>query len=190
MDVVLVVDHQRDRVGGRVGGGAVLRRGLHVSRCAQADGIVAEGTGICLQNRGACFSLDPDHPNCYEAGKRPFHTLIPGLARFGDDDWAAFGVMGGYMQPQGHLQVIANLVDYGMDLQGALDAPRWRYYADGTLGVEERIPRPIATKLARRGHDVRVHPGGAFGGGQIARYDDGILSAATEPRKDGLAIGF
>jgi len=154
------------------------------------SGIVAEGTGIVLQNRGACFSLDPDHPNRYEGGKQPYHTLIPGIVRFGSDDWAAFGVMGGYMQPQGHLQVISNLLDYDMSLQHALDAPRWRYFVDGTLGVEERFPAPVATKLDRRGHDVRVRQPWLFGGGQIARYDGGVLSAATEPRKDGIAVGF
>ena len=110
---------------------------------------------------------------------------MPGLARFGDEDWAAFGVMGGYMQPQGHLQVLANVVDYDMPLQAALDAPRWRYREDGTLAVEERLPDGVAPKLARRGHDVRVQPPSQFGGAQIARWDDGTLSAATEPRKDG-----
>ncbi|MFQ3294811.1 MAG: gamma-glutamyltranspeptidase/glutathione hydrolase, partial [Natrialbaceae archaeon] len=91
------------------------------------SGLVAGDTGIALQNRGGSFSLDPDHPNHIEPGKRPFHTLVPAVARFGEDDWAAFGVMGGYMQPQGHVQVLSNLVDYDMTLQAALDAPRWRY---------------------------------------------------------------
>ncbi|MFC7131830.1 MULTISPECIES: gamma-glutamyltransferase family protein [Salinibaculum] len=149
------------------------------------SGVVAGDTGIALQNRGASFTLDADHPNRLEPGKRPFHTLVPGLARFGDEDWAAFGVMGGYMQPQGHLQVLANLVDYDMPLQAALDAPRWRYREDGTLAIEERLPDGVASKLARRGHDVRVEPPSQFGGAQIARWDDGTLSAATEPRKDG-----
>jgi gamma-glutamyltranspeptidase/glutathione hydrolase len=149
------------------------------------SGVVAGDTGIALQNRGASFSLDPDDPNRLEPGKRPFHTLVPALARFDDDDWAAFGVMGGYMQPQGHLQVIANVVDYDMPLQAALDAPRWRYREDGTLAVEERLPDGIAPKLVRKGHDVRIAPPLAFGGAQIARYQDGTLSGATEPRKDG-----
>ena len=154
------------------------------------SGLVAGDTGIALQNRGASFSLDPDHPNRLEPGKRPFHTLIPGLARFGDDDWAAFGTMGGYMQPQGHVQVISNLVDYGLPLQAALDRPRWRYREDGTLAIEERTGDSIGTKLSRRGHDVRVLDPGAFGGAQIARNDGGTLSAATEPRKDGNATGY
>jgi gamma-glutamyltranspeptidase/glutathione hydrolase len=98
--------------------------------------------------------------------------------------------MGGYMQPQGHVQVIANLVDYGMGLQAALDAPRWRYRADGSLAIEERLPAGVPSKLARRGHDVRVLPPGLFGGAQAVRNDGGTLSGATEPRKDGQVSGF
>jgi len=154
------------------------------------SGVVVPGTGITLQNRGSSFSLDPDHPNRIEPGKRPFHTLIPGLLRLDSDDWAAFGVMGGYMQPQGHLQVLANLLDYDMPLQAAMDAPRWRYLADGSLAVEDRFPDGLLPKLARRGHDVTVRPPGDFGGGQITRLAEGVISGATEPRKDGTAAGF
>ncbi len=155
-----------------------------------STGLVAGDTGIALQNRGASFSLDPEDPNRLEPGKRPFHTLVPALARFDEDDWAAFGVMGRYMQPQGHVQILSNLVDYGMPLQRALDEPRWRYRADGTLGVEERLPDGVAPQLARRGHDIRVEPAGAFGGAQIARFEDGSLSAATDPRKDGQVAPY
>ena len=154
------------------------------------SGVVVPGTGITLQNRGSSFSLDSDHPNRIEPGKRPFHTLIPGLLRLDRDDWAAFGVMGGYMQPQGHLQVLANLLDYDMPLQAAMDAPRWRYLADGSLAVEDRFPDGLLPKLARRGHDVTVRPPGDFGGGQITRLAEGVVSGATEPRKDGTAAGF
>ncbi len=154
------------------------------------SGIVAGDTGIALQNRGASFSLDPTHPNSFAPGKRPFHTLMPGVIEFDDDDVAAFGVVGGYMQPQGHVQVISNLVDYGMDLQPALDAPRWRYREDGTLAVEERTPMGIGSKLVRRGHDVRIEIPAAFGGAQIARVTDGTLSGASEPRTDGTSIGY
>ncbi|MFB6157466.1 MAG: gamma-glutamyltransferase family protein [Haloferacaceae archaeon] len=153
------------------------------------SGLVAGDTGIALQNRGASFSLDPDHPNRLEPGKRPFHTLVPALARLGEDDWAAFGVMGGYMQPQGHLQVLTNLVDGGLPLQAALDRPRWRYREDGTLAVEDRMAR-LGTKLARRGHDVRLLPPGEFGGAQIVRSNGDVLSGATEPRKDGTVAGY
>jgi len=154
------------------------------------SGVVVPGTGITLQNRGSSFSLDPDHPNRIEPGKRPFHTLIPGLVQFDRDDWAAFGVMGGYMQPQGHLQVLANLLDYGMPLQAAMDAPRWRYREDGSLAVEDRFPEGLLPKLARRGHEVVIQPPSAFGGGQITRLTEGVVSGATEPRKDGTAAGF
>ncbi|WP_265111875.1 gamma-glutamyltransferase family protein [Halosolutus halophilus] len=152
------------------------------------SGLVAGETGIALQNRGASFSLDPAHPNSLEPGKRPFHTLVPAIAKLDEDDWMAFGVMGGYMQPQGHVQVLSNIVDYGMDPQAALDAPRWRYREDGTLGVEERLPN--AAKLARRGHDVSVLPPVMFGGAQLVRRRGDTLAGATEPRKDGNPIGY
>lgn len=161
------------------------------------SGLVAGETGIALQNRGASFSLDEDHPNRIEPGKRPFHTLVPAIADFAADnedreDWAAFGVMGGFMQPQGHMQVISNIVDYDLPLQAALDLPRWRYREDGTLAVEERMGNgdEILTKLTRKGHDVRVLYPGLFGGAQIVRNQDGTLSGATEPRKDGNAQGY
>ncbi|SFR51168.1 gamma-glutamyltransferase [Halogeometricum limi] len=154
------------------------------------SGLVAGDTGIALQNRGSSFSLDPDHPNRLEPEKRPFHTLIPGLVKFDEDDWAAFGVMGGYMQPQGHVQLVSNVVDYGMPLQAALDYPRWRYREDGTLAIEERTSDSLGTKLTRKGHDVRLLYPSLFGGAQIARNDGGTLSAATEPRKDGNAQGY
>ncbi|ELY45738.1 gamma-glutamyltransferase family protein [Natronorubrum tibetense] len=152
------------------------------------SGLVAGDTGIALQNRGASFSLDADHPNRLEPGKRPFHTLIPAIAKLDEDDWLAFGVMGGYMQPQGHVQVLSNLVDYGMSPQAALDAPRWRYRESGSLGIEDRLPN--AAKLARKGHDVGVLPPVMFGGAQLVRRRGETLSGATEPRKDGVAIGF
>jgi len=154
------------------------------------SGVVAGETGIALQNRGSSFSLDPEHPNSLEPGKRPFHTLVPAVAKLGPDDWAAFGVMGGYMQPQGHVQVLSNIVDYDMPLQAALDAPRWRYREDGSLAVEEQFHEGIPTKLVRRGHDVGVLPPLLFGGAQIVRNDDGTLSGATEPRKDGHVAGY
>jgi gamma-glutamyltranspeptidase/glutathione hydrolase len=159
------------------------------------SGLVAGDTGIALQNRGASFSLDPDHPNSLEPGKRPFHTLIPALAKFDEDDWAAFGVMGGYMQPQGHVQVISNIVDYDMPLQAALDAPRWRYRESGELAIEGRLDGNTQSKLARKGHDVRVLPPVMFGGAQITRLEglesgEPVISGATEPRKDGNATGY
>lgn len=154
------------------------------------SGLVAGETGIALQNRGGSFSLDPDHPNRLEPGKRPFHTLIPGVVKFDEDDWAAFGVMGGYMQPQGHVQILSGLLDDRLPLQEALDRPRWCYGADGTLAVEGTFDGNVASKLVRRGHDVRIDLPSDFGGAQIARNDSGTLSAGTEPRKDGNATGY
>jgi gamma-glutamyltranspeptidase/glutathione hydrolase len=154
------------------------------------SGLVAGDTGIALQNRGASFSLDPDHPNSLEPGKRPFHTLIPALARLGENDWVAFGVMGGYMQPQGHVQVLTNLVGDDLPLQAALDRPRWRYREDGTLAIEPHFDSHTAAKLARKGHDLELLTSEYFGGAQIVRNDNGTLSAATEPRKDGNAQGY
>ena len=160
------------------------------------SGLVAGDTGIALQNRGASFSLSADHPNVVAPGKRPFHTLVPAVADLAPEadreDWAAFGVMGGYMQPQGHVQVVSNLVDHDLPLQAALDRPRWRYREDGALAVEERMDpsNELATKLTRRGHDVRVLRPGLFGGAQIVRNEGGTLSGATEPRKDGTVVGF
>ena len=156
------------------------------------SGLVAGDTGIALQNRGSSFSLDPEHSNSLAPGKRPFHTLIPALADLEPeddttDDWVAFGVMGGYMQPQGHVQVVSNLVDYDMPLQASLDAARWRYREDGSLALEPQLDGGVAAKLVRKGHDVRTRPPTEFGGAQIVRNDDGVLSAATEPRKDGNA---
>jgi gamma-glutamyltranspeptidase/glutathione hydrolase len=154
------------------------------------SGLVAGDTGIALQNRGASFSLDDDHPNRLEPGKRPFHTLVPAVAKFDEDDWAAFGVMGGYMQPQGHLQVLTNVLDCGMGAQAALDAPRWRYREDGSIAVEARMPAEIQHGLLRRGHEIGVSRPLLFGGAQYVRSRAGVLEGATEPRKDGIAAGF
>lgn len=150
------------------------------------SGLVAGDTGIALQNRGASFSLDPDHPNRMAPGKRPFHTLIPAMATLGDGSWLSFGVMGGFMQPQGHIQVLTNLIDGELSLQAALDRPRWRHYADGTLGVEARYPESLMNGLLRTGHDVGVRPPVVFGGAQAILQRDGVYAGASEPRKDGL----
>lgn len=154
------------------------------------SGLVAPETGIALQNRGSSFSLDASHPNRLEPYKRPFHTLIPAVARLDRDDWIAFGVMGGFMQPQGHLQVLTNLVDRGQTLQAALDEPRWRYRSDGTVAIEARADDALVSKLVRKGHTVRTMSPEAFGGGQIVRRNGDVLSGGTDPRKDGLATGW
>jgi gamma-glutamyltranspeptidase/glutathione hydrolase len=149
------------------------------------SGLVAGETGVALQNRGASFSLDAEHPNRLEPGKRPFHTLIPAIAKFDEDDWGAFGVMGGFMQPQGHVQTLSNVVDHDMSIQAALDAPRWRYREDGRLALEGRLAADVGAALDRLGHDVSVLNAGKFGGAEFVRNEDGTLSGAAEPRKDG-----
>ena len=154
---------------------------------AFGSGLVAGDTGVILQNRGASFSLDPTHPNRLAPGKRPFHTLIPGVLRRDAEDWLAFGVMGGHMQPQGHLQVLSALLDDGASLQAALDRPRWRYWSDGSLAVEPHVSETLVSGLADRGHDVQEASPRHFGGGQLARWRGDHVAAATEPRKDGTA---
>ena len=159
-------------------------------------GIVAQGTGIWLQNRGAGFSLRPGHGNCLAPGKRPYHTIIPALALKDGELWASFGVMGGFMQPQGHFQVVSALVDDGLDAQEALDRPRWMI-ADGDPGgsllVEEGMPFKTMAALAGLGHRVAPVSGmrrGLFGRGQVILREDGVLHGGSEPRADGQIAGY
>jgi gamma-glutamyltranspeptidase/glutathione hydrolase len=162
-------------------------------------GIVPEGTGFPLQNRGANFSLNPKHPNVLAPGKRPYHTIIPAMAtRDGDGSlYACFGVMGGFMQPQGHVQVLLALVD-GLDPQAALDRPRVcldEGEPGGTVLMEEGIPDMTKAKLKSRGHRVERVRGlerGVFGRGQVILRDPetGVLSGGSDPRADGCAVGF
>lgn len=163
-------------------------------------GIVPPGTGFSLQNRGHGFSLDPQHPNALMPGKRPYHTIIPALATWDIDGslYASFGVMGGFMQPQGHVQVIANMVNDGLDPQQALDRPRFclEEAAAGSLVLlEEGIPVPVMARLAEMGHPVRPvsgHARATFGRGQIITRDPetGVLCGGSDPRADGAALGF
>ncbi len=150
------------------------------------SGIVVDGTGIALQNRGADFSLDPAHINCLKPGKRTYHTIIPGFLMKDGRPVGPFGVMGGYMQPQGHLQVVMNYADFGLDPQQALDAPRWQWLRNGDIAVEARFDRDISRKLEARGHRVRYDLDTAsFGRGQmIVRLDSGVLVGGTESRTD------
>ena len=150
------------------------------------SGIVVDGTGIALQNRGADFSLDPAVVNCLQPGKRSYHTIIPGFLMKGNVPVGPFGVMGGYMQPQGHVQVVMNYVDFHMDPQQALDAPRWQWMRDGSVAVETRFSSELARGLSRLGHDVHVNISTAdFGRGQmIVRLPGGMLVGGTESRTD------
>jgi gamma-glutamyltranspeptidase/glutathione hydrolase len=158
------------------------------------SGLVAGDTGMCLQNRGASFVLDPGHRNRLQGGKRPFHTIIPALVLKDDRPWLCLGVVGGPMQPPGHVQVLSNVVDFGMGLQEALDAPRLRLEAGGRVAVEAGFDGGALAELRRRGHTVAEYPALTitFGGGQLVQLDhrSGILSAASEPRFDGHAVGF
>ena len=150
------------------------------------SGIVVEGTGIALQNRGADFSLDPAAANCLRPGKRSYHTIIPGFLMKDGRPVGPFGVMGGYMQPQGHVQVMTNYIDFSMDPQQALDAPRWQWMRDGTVTVESRFDPELARALRRMGHDLRMDLNTpSFGRGQmIVRLDNGVLVGGTESRTD------
>ena len=158
--------------------------------------------GFSLQNRGALFALDDDHLNRFEPGKRPFHTIIPAMATRDGKPWFCFGVMGGDMQPQGHAQVLVNLIDFGMNVQAAGDQARVRHLGSatptglaakgsGTVLVESGIDDETVKALRAKGHQVSRGKGG-FGGyqGILIDWDRGVLHGATEARKDGVALGF
>lgn len=154
------------------------------------SGVVAAETGICLQNRGNSFRLASGHPNALAPGKRPMHTIIPGLATQNGALWATFGVMGGFMQPQGQAQLLANLLDYEMSPQEAVDHPR-HFHDAGTLLVEGRIREKELRKLRELGHRVEVAPGYAIptGGAQVIRVlENGVRACGSDPRKDGCAL--
>lgn len=156
------------------------------------SGVVVPSHGISLQNRGAGFNLEAGHPNSAAPGKRPRHTIIPGFLTRDGAPVGPFGVMGGEMQPQGHLQVISALVDHGLNPQSALDAPRWQVERDGTVRVERQTPTELIEGLRARGHTVTIEASRlSFGRGQIImRSDDGVYAAGSEPRADGCAVGI
>ena len=169
------------------------------------SGIVVPGLGFMFQDRGELFSMDPQHANAYAPGKRPFHTIIPGFVMKDGKPWEAFGVMGGGMQPQGHVQVLTNQIDFGLNVQEAGDASRWQHEGDneptgekmtesgGYVEVESGIPYETARELRKRGHDVRFDVGG-YGGYQAIKVEmhDGqrVYVGASESRKDGQAAGY
>ncbi len=153
------------------------------------SGIVVPGTGIVLQNRGCGFSLQPGHRNELAPRKRPYHTIIPGFLTRDGKPLGPFGVMGGHMQPQGHVQVVINTVDYGMTPQAALDAPRWFWWADRFVKVEDTA---VVKGLRKHGHQVEAEDDiDVFGRGQIIwRLPDGGYVAGTDGRADGNALGY
>lgn len=152
------------------------------------SGLVVPGTGIALNNRGACFSTEDGHPNCVAPGKLPYHTIIPGFLTKDGTPVGPFGMMGGYIQPQGHVMLISHMLDSGLNPQAALDAPRFRWKSGRIVEVEAGFPEHLAEALRRRGHDVRRGGVGDrdFGRGQIILRDaEGVLTGGTEPRTDG-----
>jgi gamma-glutamyltranspeptidase / glutathione hydrolase len=153
-------------------------------------GICTEKTGIMLTNRGSCFTLEPDHPNTFGPGKRSLHTIIPALAmRDGRCDMS-FGVMGAHYQPMGHVQIVLNMLDYGMDVQQAIEAPRFFFEVEQTI-VEHGTPAATIDGLKARGHNV-VMADQPWGGAQTIKidWDRGVLIGGSEPRKDGCALGY
>jgi gamma-glutamyltranspeptidase/glutathione hydrolase len=166
-------------------------------------GIVPPGWGFSLQNRGHNFRLDADHPNALAPGKRPYHTIIPAMATHpvtngSDDLFASFGVMGGFMQPQGHLQVVVSMVDDNLDPQKALDQPRFCISsgeAGGSVALEEGLSSEVIAELADMGHDIEQvsgHGRALFGRGQIIlrEAESGILWGGSDPRADGCAMSL
>ncbi|HEX4653170.1 MAG TPA: gamma-glutamyltransferase [Candidatus Udaeobacter sp.] len=169
------------------------------------SGMVVPGLGFMFQDRGELFSMDPQHANVYAPGKRPFHTIIPGFVMKDGKAWEAFGVMGGGMQPQGHVQVLTNQIDFGLNVQEAGDASRWQHEGDneptgekmtasgGYVEVESGIPYETVRELRKKGHDVRFDVGG-YGGYQAIKVEmhDGqrVYVGASESRKDGMAAGY
>jgi gamma-glutamyltranspeptidase / glutathione hydrolase len=157
------------------------------------SGLVVPGTGIALHNRGHNFSFDETHVNRLAPRKKPYHTIIPGFLTKGNEPVGPFGVMGGFMQPQGHLQVVMNMIDFHLNPQAALDAPRWQWVEGKKVLVEHHFPRHIAEALARKGHEIHVSlDSGTFGRGQIIWRDPrtGVLAGGTEPRTDGAIAAW
>ncbi len=154
------------------------------------SGICCPETGVLFHNRGKSFRLDPAHPNAIGPGKRPMHTIIPAMAFKGGEAWLAFGVMGGHFQPMGQAQLLSAVVDHGLDLQAAVELPRFSAYPVD-MEVERRVPAAARAGLQDRGHAI-VEPEGPLGGAQAILIDRkrGVLVGASDPRKDGLALGF
>ncbi|MBI3660043.1 gamma-glutamyltransferase, partial [Candidatus Acetothermia bacterium] len=156
------------------------------------SGIVIPGTGIALQNRGNNFSLNPHHPNCLKPGKRPYHTIIPGFLTKDGKAVGPFGVMGGFMQPQGHLQMIVNTIDYRMNPQASLDAPRWQWIKGREIQIEADADSTVIDGLRAMGHEIKVAGvTGGFGRGQIIwKLPSGAYVAGSDKRADGYAAGI
>jgi gamma-glutamyltranspeptidase/glutathione hydrolase len=160
---------------------------------AFGSGVVIPGTGISLHNRGANFSLQPGHPNQVGPRKKPLHTIIPGFVTRGGEPVMSFGVMGGAMQAQGHLQMMSRLVDFGQNPQAMCDAPRFLVESQtDSVSIEEHMPAEVAQALRDRGHRVEVAPTGhlKFGAAQIIHRLGEFHLGASDSRRDGQAVGF
>ena len=166
------------------------------------SGLIPDGLGFGLQNRGALFTMEEGHPNVYAPAKRPFHTIIPAFVMKDGVPFMSFGVMGGAMQPQGHVQILTNIIDFNMNLQEAGDAPRYRHIGSsqpiggimqdgGVVMLESNISAQVMRQLMMRGHSVRLGDGG-FGGYQAIMWDaeNEVYHGATEMRKDGIVVGY
>jgi gamma-glutamyltranspeptidase/glutathione hydrolase len=166
------------------------------------SGMTPDGLGFCLQDRGELFTLEEGHFNTYEPGKRPFHTIIPAFVTKDGEPFMSFGVMGGAMQPQGHVQILVNMIDFGMNLQEAGDAPRYYHSGSseptgtlmttgGTLHLESGVSERVRRELTRMGHRLSETIG-SYGGYQAVAIDSetGVYAGATESRKDGCAMGY
>ncbi len=199
----LIGDRAQDFGHGKPPGGGTIylctadRDGMMVSFIQSnyegfGSGVVVPDWGISMQNRGHGFSLERGHLNEARPGRRPYHTIIPSFLTRGDEAVGPFGVMGGFMQPQGHLQVTVGTVDHGLNAQSVLDAPRWRAEQGLTVSIESTTPRSVVDALRSRGHEVQFLDFDAgFGRGQIIwRRDDGCYEGGTEPRADGLVAAY
>jgi gamma-glutamyltranspeptidase/glutathione hydrolase len=155
------------------------------------SGIVVPGTGISLQNRGSGFVLEDGHPNQVGPGKRPYHTIIPGFITRHSQPAMGFGVMGGHMQAQGHLQMMLRVLHFKQNPQAASDAPRWYVFEDGRVALEDGFDPDVTRELQARGHDIVTgSPGYLFGGAQlIVKLENGYC-AGSDHRKEGLASGY
>jgi gamma-glutamyltranspeptidase/glutathione hydrolase len=191
--------HGAPKAGGTVYLSAADESGMMVSFIQSnymgfGSGVVVPGTGISLQNRGAGFTLDPDHVNTVAPGKRPFHTIIPGFVMNADGTpLMSFGLMGGPMQAQGHLQMMLRILRYKQNPQAAADAPRWRIESGLKVAVERSFDPQVIEALRAKGHDVEVEdPSGvfAFGGAQIIQRTAHGYVGGTDPRKDGLVAAY
>jgi len=179
----------------------LIRDTLNSNFMGFGTGIVPDGCGFTLQNRGFGFSFDSEHPNALSGGKRPYHTIIPGMLTYADTDelYATLSNMGGNMQPQGHMQLTVDMVAGGMDPQAAVDKPRFCIASgtqDGVVQVEEGVPEKTVNDLKSRGHivqdNVSGHARSIFGRAQIIKRDrrNGVLWAGSDGRADGCAMGF